>query len=114
MVVAAIPALAAQGRASAQLEGLGAALVCGEREAALEGKIVEPAADQDGSVARGHLLFECARRPEAGLETGVISDYGAIARADCDGGGNGGAGFGVDHASGDGGGAGCGGREEED
>ena len=113
VVVAAVPALAAERGAAPKLEGLGAALVRGKGEAALDGEIVEAAADRDGGVAGRHLLFECARRSEARLETGMIGDDGAIARADCDGGGNGGAGFGVDHASGDGGGAGCGGREEE-
>jgi len=94
VVVTAIPALSAERGAAAQLEGLVAALVRGKREAALDGEVVEAVADCDGGVACGRLLFECARRSEARLETGMIGDDGAIVRADRDTGGNGRAVFG--------------------
>src|ERR1019366_10665444 len=60
------------------------------------------------------MLFECARRSEARLETWMVCDGGAIARKDRDRGGNCRASFGVYYAPGDGGrGASCGGPDEE-
>ena len=86
VVIAAVPAFAAQRRAPVQLEDFGAPLAFAQQEAALDGNGIEAAGDRNDGLACRDFLFKRAGRTKASAKAGMVSDDLSLAGPDGDGG----------------------------